>query len=314
LDAVNSGVTVNTFRVGDFQVFTLVENSHLSVEIEEFFPDLPNQESVESSWAMLPPFLDASRRMVLAIQAFLVLTPTMNIVVDTCVGRGKSRRRAEFNMQRVDWLDALTLSGHTVQSIDTVVLTHLHVDHVGGATVHTSQGWEPTFPTARYLIPEAEWRYWSSPPGTKAMERTGDYLRDSVTPLMRAGLAEFVTGDLEIVPGVRLVEAAGHTPGNMIVKLESQGERAVLAGDLLHHAVQCALPDLSTRYCTNGTAASERRKELLEEVTDTDTLLVPTHFPLPSVGTVERRDRGSYEFLYAPNRVHVLGQRPNGAS
>jgi glyoxylase-like metal-dependent hydrolase (beta-lactamase superfamily II) len=97
-----------------------------------------------------------------------------------------------------------------------------------------------------------------------------------------------VAPDHQIAPGIRLLPAAGHTPGNVCVEVTSRGERAVFCGDMVHHPLQLAHPDWSTNFCVDGDAATEARRWLLADVADTGTLLVPAHFPGCRPGHVVR--------------------------
>jgi glyoxylase-like metal-dependent hydrolase (beta-lactamase superfamily II) len=129
------------------------------------------------------------------------------------------------------------------------------------------------------------------------MERTGDYMADSVVPIVEAGLAQFLPMDHELFPELRLVPAAGHTPGLVCVDIRSAGERLVLASDLLHSPLQCVYPEWSTRFCADPQRSTGVRVQLLSEWADDSTLVMPTHFPSPSAGTIAQRN-GAFSFRY----------------
>lgn len=275
-----------------------MENERLLVEPSEFFPHFPGLDIAGDDWYLRPPFMDeSSGRMVLTIQAFLIRTPGRVILIDACVGNDKSRRRPEFDHQDRDWLERLRRTGVDPGDIDTVVLTHLHTDHVGWATRLVDDDWVPTFRNARYLVTEAEYRHWSSDAGRAAMERTGDYMADSVEPLAEAGILELIEPETVVERGIELRPAPGETPGHVCVALASEGARAMLSVDTFHHPVQCTLPDWSTRYSTDPVQAVTTRRVLLESVADTDIAVIPTHFPPPTVGHIIR-DQGAYRFVY----------------
>ncbi len=289
------GTDTTGFSVGEIEVSSLVDIAELLIEPAEFFPQAAGLSGADPApWYLRPPWTRHGR-LVYTIQAFLVRTPQAAVLVDAAVGAGKSRRRPQFDRLDTDLPAGLAGFGLSPEDIDYVVLSHLHVDHVGWATIFDGTAWVPTFGRARHLIPAAEGVYWRGAGGQAAMARTGDYLSDSVQPLVRAGLVDWVGGDVEVVPGVTFRQAAGHTPGCGYVELMSAGRRAVLAGDMIHHPLQLAMPDWSTRYCVDPGAAAAVRRRRLAEVADTDTVFVPAHFAWPSAGLV-RSDRDGYRF------------------
>jgi glyoxylase-like metal-dependent hydrolase (beta-lactamase superfamily II) len=105
-----------------------------------------------------------------------------------------------------------------------------------------------------------------------------------------------VEPDLRICDEVRLVPAAGHTPGNVCVEVSSEGQRAVFAGDMVHHALQLAFPDRSTDFCVDARGASEARQALLREIADRDVLLFPAHFPNSLPGRIRTDPAGGYRY------------------
>jgi glyoxylase-like metal-dependent hydrolase (beta-lactamase superfamily II) len=284
--------------LGDTAVIPLVETARLLIEPTEFFPDLPADRS---DWCFQPPWYDTSLdRLVYAIQAFLVVTPSRALLVDACVGAAKHRGRAEFHLQGDDWFARFTDTGLTAADVSAVVFTHLHVDHVGWATRPVDGVPRPVFPAARHYVTAPEYRYWSGPAGAAAMRRTGDYLEDSVRPLR--GLLEFVDPAAVLAPGVELVPAFGHTPGNVCVRVTGSAGSLLLAGDLLHHPLQLREPDRSTRYCVDPGLAAVTRRALLAELAATDTPLLPAHFAAPSAGRITPA-KGGYRFTPATDLV-----------
>ena len=286
--------------LGDTAVIPLVETARLLIEPAEFFPDLGPDRS---DWCFQPPWYDASLgRLVYAIQAFLVVTPGRVLLVDACVGAAKQRRRPEFHLRADDWFTRFTGTGLSAADVSAVVFTHLHVDHVGWATRPVDGLPQPVFPAARHYVTEPEYRYWAGPAGAAAMRRTGDYLEDSVRPLLDRRLLEFVDPAAVLAPGVELVPAFGHTPGNVCVRVTGSAGTLLLAGDLLHHPLQLRDPGRSTRYCVDPVLAAAARRTLLAELAASGTPLLPAHFAAPSVGRVTPAGDG-YRFAPATDLV-----------
>lgn len=288
------------YDLGDVAVAPLVEDVRLLIRPDEFFPGFAFDPD---AWYARDPWFDAAAgSMVLFIQSFVVCTPDTVLLVDACVGPGKERRRPQFDHLPEIWLDRFGEAGLRASDVDAVVFTHLHTDHVGAATIHRAGVWEPVFPHAPHYVVREEFDYWTSHEGTCAMHRTGDYIADSIRPIEAIGRLEFVAPDAVLDPRVRLLPAAGHTPGNLCVQVDGSAGSVVLAGDTMHHGVQVANPGLSTQYCVSRPGSAEVRTALLERSAETGAVLVPTHFPGPSAGRAHRAGAG-YSFEFAPEIV-----------
>lgn len=273
-------------RVGAVTVTPVVQ-FHYRVDPLLFFPDLGPLDP--GAWYAGPPYCEEGF-LVVDIGAFVVRTPDRTLLVDAGVGNDKARPNPCFDRRADDWPVAR-------EEIDTVVFTHLHVDHVGFATRVDGAGWVPAFPAARYLTTAAELDYWTGAAAAGFRERLGDYLGDSVLPLQAAGVLDVVAPDHRIADEVRLLPAPGHTPGNVCVEIVSQGERAVFAGDMVHHPLQLAFPALSTDFCVHGEGATASREALLRDVADTGTLLFPAHFPDAVPGRIVSDPAGGYRYV-----------------
>ena len=277
--------------VGAVSVFPLVQ-FHYRVPPARFFPDLAERGIDENAWYWQEPYLDDGM-LVIDMGGFLLRTPDRAILVDLGIGDGKDRPNPNHRGRDDGWLRQLRHAGTEPSEVDTVVFTHLHVDHVGHATMPDGS---LTFPGVPHLTTEAEFAYWTSPAAKPELDRLGDYIADSVLPVRDAGLLQLVEPDLELCPQVRLRPAPGHTPGNVCVEVRSDGARAIFAGDMVHHALQLAFPDWSTDYCVDKAGATRARRALLADLADTGTLLFPAHFPGSMPGTVVSVPGGGYRF------------------
>ena len=97
---------------------------------------------------------------------------------------------------------------------------------------------------------------------------------------------------------ISLILTPGHSPAHVCVEVRSKGQRAIIAGDMLHHQLQCLDPGMSTIFCWDPVAAANSRKKVFEEIAETDTLLLPIHFPSPTAGRLKRAGQG-YDWLFA---------------
>lgn len=289
---------VRPVPVGEVTVTPVVQ-FHYRVDPLLFFPGLDLDVLDGDAWYLQPPYCDDGF-LVVDIGAFVVRTPHRTLLVDAGVGNGKPRPNPCFDGRGDDWSGALRRAGVRHDDVDTVVFTHLHVDHVGFATRFDGSGWVPAFPAARHLTTAAELGHWSGGAGHGDLARLGDYLADSVLPLRAAGVLDLVEPDHQVCEEVRLLPAAGHTPGNVCVEISSAGHRAVFAGDMVHHALQLAFPDMSTDFCVHGGDASAVRQSLLGEIADTDVLMFPAHFPDSVPGHVRTDPCGGYRYEPVP--------------
>lgn len=275
------------FQIGDLRLDRVVESEFPVLEPAEVYPDCtPADIERDISW-LAPRFYDpAAGKLILAFQGFVIRSHGKTILVDTCVGDCKQRRRPAFDRQGWDWLDSLRSAGFAPEDIDIVLCTHFHVDHVGWNTRLVDGKWLPTFPNARYLFTRKEWDYWRSGEGESNIARTGDYMTDSIIPVVDAGLVDFVDTDHSIDDAVSLLPAPGHTPGLVCVSLKSRGQHAIIASDLLHTVLQVAYPDWSTRFCADPELSRRTRRAFLERYANADVLILPAHFPAPTAGHI----------------------------
>jgi glyoxylase-like metal-dependent hydrolase (beta-lactamase superfamily II) len=240
---------------------------------------------------MQPHFMDEHGNLIMSVHALIVDTGNRRILVDTCIGNDKERNIPAWSNLQTSFLQDLADSGYPRESIDTVLCTHLHVDHVGWNTMLVDGEWRPTFPNARYLIASKEWHYWDA---NDDESKFGPVLTDSVRPVFEAGLVDLVQEDELLCPEVQLWPTPGHTPGHVSVRISSQGEQALITGDCIHHPVQMT----KTNWCSSADfdqlQGQRTRESLLERYVDEDILIIGTHFATPSAGYVRHLPQGGY--------------------
>jgi glyoxylase-like metal-dependent hydrolase (beta-lactamase superfamily II) len=231
----------------------------------------------------------------MSIQSFVVRTKHQTILIDTCVGNDKQRGNPSWNNLQGSYLQDLEVAGFTAADIDVVLCTHMHVDHVGWNTKLQNGRWVPTFPNARYLFTQEEWDFWREKPPVQTYNYSS--IDDSVLPVIESGQAEFVPGDHSIDGEAWLEVAPGHTPRHVTLHLESQGNEAILAGDIMHHPIQVAEPHLRAEYLDiDPESAEETRMSFLRRYSGSDILIFGPHFANPSGGHIQA-EGDSYRFL-----------------
>jgi glyoxylase-like metal-dependent hydrolase (beta-lactamase superfamily II) len=256
---------------------------------EGFLGDATCDALLAIDW-LRPDFVTEKGHVRLAFHALVVQTSSHRIVVDTCVGNDKIRPQQHFwDRLAGPFLSSFSAAGFRREEIDTVVCTHLHVDHVGWNTMKIDGRWVPTFPNARYLLGRTEYESCSASARDAADSlHPAVFLEDSIQPIFDAGLVDLVDASHRICDEVRLIPTHGHTPGHVSVLIESQGKRAIITGDTIHHPCQLEHPAWAVRADADKTAAIATRKNLLDANAGTGTLFIGTHWAGRSSGRVTR--------------------------
>ena len=159
-------------------------------------------------------------------------------------------------------LGELVSAGYQLGDIDTVFLTHLHLDHVGWNMTQSGGLGTPTFPNARYIGNEADWAAFNTP---KDKEIFGfPWWEDTVAPLKKAGVLDLVTEETKLNSELTITPTPGHTPGSMSLKINSSGESAFLMGDVIPGPAQVTETDWVFRFDMDSEQAGRTRREILD--------------------------------------------------
>ena len=272
---------------GDIIVQRVVEFEGPLFPPSSLFP-ASTSEAIDSLGDELEPgFFDPqSKQLILAFNTYVVQTPHHTILVDTCSGNDKHRPlKPRYHMKKWPYLQNLLISGIKPEDVDYVLFTHLHVDHVGWNAKLSDSRWTPTFPNAEYLFVRDEWEYWQHQYQTDAF--TDDpYYTDSILPIIAAGQAIFIEKDYAFEKNIWLDPTPGHTPGHVCLHISSGDAEAVISGDIMHHPLQCAEPDWNSCFCVYPEQAQRTRRAFMDRYANTNTLIMPSHFPTPSVGRI----------------------------
>ena len=271
------------WRIGEVTITKVVEVE--AVGGTRFVLPQATREAVRPITWMYPHFMDEEGRLKMSIHALIIATPTRRIIVDTCLGNDKPRDIPNWSNRQGPFLQDLAAAGFPRESIDTVVCTHLHVDHVGWNTMLVDGQWQPTFPNARYLLGRAEFEYWSA---QHARPELNVSFVDSVQPVLDAGLVDLVETDHRLCEEVRLVPTLGHTPGHVSVAISSRGEQALITGDFIHHPCQLARTDWAAAVDFDPAASTRTREEVFGSLAGQPTLIIGTHFATPTAGHIVR--------------------------
>ena len=282
---------MNNWQVGNVKITRVIE-MQVSGGSKFILPDATRDAVQKIDW-LTPHFAEPDGRLIMSIHALIIEAGDRRIVVDTCLGNDKERGIPGWNMRHGPFLEDISAAGYPRESIDTVLCTHLHVDHVGWNTMWVDEKWVPTFPNARYLFGRTEWDHWSQEQNSQA--RGEDIIGDSVQPIVDANLADLVDSNHKVTDEIWLEPTPGHTPGHVSVRISSQGEDALITGDFMHHPCQMARPNWRSSADYDGEWAENTRNDLLEQYADQPVLVIGTHFASPTAGHI-LRDGNVYRF------------------
>lgn len=265
-------------KIGDVSITPIIEIDY-PVPASFLLPDAtPENLAPDLDW-LEPHFVTPNGdRLKMIIQAFLVESKGLKIVVDTCVGNDKQRALPAWNELDGPFLQEIRDAGFPREQVDMVVCTHLHIDHVGWNTMKVDGEWVPTFPNARYVMARPEFEYWRD-----AEEGTwGDVFGDSVAPVFEAGLVDLVDCNHQINPELQFFPTPGHTPGHCSIAVSSGTAEGVISGDVMHHPCQCAHPEWCSIADIDPAAATAARRTFCEQFSDTGITVVGTHWAAPT--------------------------------
>ncbi len=280
---------MHKWQIGDVKITQIVELTTASLG-----PHLLPQATPEALNAIpwMSPFIDENGKLVLSMHSLIVESMGQTIMVDTCIGNDKERNYPRWNRMQGDFLEKFAAQGFTTEAVDTVLCTHMHVDHVGWNTRLVDGKWTPTFTRADYLFAEQEWNHWRV-----EEQEYGPVIEDSVQPIFDAGMAVLVGQEHVVTDEIRLKPTPGHTPGHVSVHIQSRGEEAIITGDMIHHPCQIKHPSWSSTADWHAEKAASTRSGFVEEAADRPVLIIGTHFSGPTAGYIVR-DGDTYRLDY----------------
>ena len=284
-------------RIGDVTIDAVIEREGPWRRPQDFFPAYDDAVFKHHLKTMETEVFDAaSGQMVITYQTFVVRTPRHTILVDTCTGENKDHPPPFDFPGKERWRNELFALGVSYEQVDYVFCTHLHIDHTGWNTVLKDGRWVPTFPNAKYIFHKGEYAHWEAMTA-KGANPPGNVWSYNCRPIVEAGQALLVDDTYELDDTFSLTPTPGHSPCHCCVDIKSKGQHAVVTGDMMHHALQVREPGWSTIFCSDKAQAARSRRGFLGRVADTATLLLPIHFPNPTVGRVTADgDRFRYHF------------------
>jgi glyoxylase-like metal-dependent hydrolase (beta-lactamase superfamily II) len=261
--------------IGDVRVTRLPEMV-LVERAADLFPNFDAEAArAHEPWLAPHHYDPAAGTITMPVSSWLLRAGGWTILIDTCCGNHKDRLGIPgMHQLQTPFLERLAAAGVAPETVDFVLCTHLHLDHVGWNTQLIGGRWVPTFPNARYVVSRTELEHAASAPGR--LERL--VYQDSIAPVVAAGLVETVDGEHGLLDLLTLRPAPGHSPGHVWIELASAGALGVFCGDIVHSPIQAPFWRWSTRYCEDPVQATATRRRLLDVCAETGALLLPAHF------------------------------------
>ena len=272
----------NKITIGNVEITSLSDGA-LEFDLCNFFPEVPSE-----SWSGYEHHLTPEHNVRFNLACFLVRSDGRNIVVDT----GMGPRPADA--PDTPWGELLNdFSAHGVRpdEIDMVVMTHAHRDHVGWNLQSQDGKYSPTFPNARYYLSAKDWEACHNP---ELLESRFPNSPDCVWPLQDLGLMELMDGETDLTSELTTLPTPGHTPGHMSILINSQGQRGLILGDVLHNTVQVHETDWVSRADIDPEQTRITRRSLMERLEREGTTVVAVHLPAPGFGKILRMDGRRY--------------------
>jgi glyoxylase-like metal-dependent hydrolase (beta-lactamase superfamily II) len=271
-------------------VARLVEVNAFEDNIAMLLKDETAEYVRRHAW-LQPHFATPQGLMKISFQAFVLRSRGKQVMIDTCIGADRKREYDVFCNIKTTFLEDLAAAGFPAETIDAVLCTHLHFDHVGWNTRLVNGRWVPTFPQARYLFGKQEFDHWVH------LRNTGGYhdfehLHDSIDPVVEAGLVDYITPDHRITDEVSLFPTPGHTPGHVSVLIRSEGQEAVITGDMMHHPIQLVDPSRQANFDMDKELGAQTRRAFVERFGNSQALIIGSHFSDPTSGRIVRHDQG----------------------
>jgi glyoxylase-like metal-dependent hydrolase (beta-lactamase superfamily II) len=276
--------------VGPYEVHSLTDAAGaVPVLVTQVFPTVG-----EAEWALYrrlyPGAFTDSAQWYVRIGCNVIRGQGRAIVVDTGIGPSNLAFAKRLGLGGA-LPERLLQAGIGLEEVDTVLLTHLHADHVGWNVVHrgTSQP-RAFFPNARYLVHASDWQ-WAQHRLTSRPDEA-QYVVENLLPLAEMGLLHTFAGTHEVASGITAFETPGHTPGHVSVRVEVEGhaEALVLLGDVAAHPLQITTPDHPYARDVDFERARETRRTLIKQIQGEGMAVSACHFPIPGFGHLRKRD------------------------
>ncbi len=280
------GVSVPTHyrvKLGEFEVMSVLDSIW---QTDGPHPIFGAEQKPEDVQALMRDNLLPEKRMELQFTPVIINTGSQIVVIDA--GNGPTGKFAQGKLAKI-----AAAAGVAPEAVDVVVLTHGHPDHVEGLT----EGGKPVFPNAKLAMSEKEFAFWDKTAFPAEVAPFQDIFKKNVSALKDR--ITFLKNEGEAAPGIRLLDAPGHTPGHVVVSVESADKRVLVLSDAVHHPIiSFERPDWSFVFDGDKAVAAATRKRVLDMAATDKIATQGYHMPFPSFGYVEKK-AGAFRWVQA---------------
>lgn len=277
---------VYRYQVGEFEVTALTDGIARRPLDASF---VRNAQVADVREALDDAFLGKDV-VPITFTALVVNTGKRLVMIDTGTGGRTAPTAGQLH-------ENLSAAGVDAKAVDTVLISHFHPDHIGGLRLKDG---ELAFPNAEVVVPEAEWAFWMD---EGQMSRAPEGMKNAfgiarkVFDPMAKDVRRF-KGELELVPGIVSIPAAGHTPGHTAFRLSSDNDQLIVWSDTTNHpALFVRNPGWHVVFDMDAEAAEATRRRMLDMVANDRLLVAGYHFPFPAVGHIAQRSGREFAFV-----------------
>lgn len=266
---------------------TAVSDGTVTIPLDKLLTNISPQQLRESmaSDAMTP-------QAETSINAFVIDNGQQRVLVDAGAGD-------LFGHNGGHLLDNLAAAGYPAETINAVLLTHIHADHSGGV----SRGGKPAFPNAQVYVEKKDADFWLTPGNVNKVAASQAHTfaesERTLRPVIAAGRLTTFSAPATVFAGIRAIPAPGHTPGSVLYRVESDGQTLVLWGDIIHaKSVQMPDPHVAIHFDVDQKHAVQTREAVLAQMAQEGNWVAAAHIAFPGLGHV-KRDGSGYRWVAA---------------
>lgn len=260
----------NTFKIGELEVVAVSDGSAKAPATVYF------GGTTAEDWEPHKRWLDHEGNVVFPFNCFLIKSGDRRVLIDTGLGPIKL-----WAFTGGELLNELAKVGVTPEDIDTVFVTHLHVDHCGTVALPANGKLTPAFPKAAYRWTTAEDSYWRITKVPRAEGFSMEGMLDAIAPQFEPS-----EDGAALAPGVNVMSLPGHTPGQAGVVLSSGEARAFILGDAISCPVQLEMPEWSGMGDVDPKLARRTQEAVAKEAEGSGALVGAAHFPGLTFGRI----------------------------
>jgi glyoxylase-like metal-dependent hydrolase (beta-lactamase superfamily II) len=270
-------------KIGPYDIFT-IESGSVWLDGGAMFGVVP-----KVLWSKTNP-ADELNRIELAMRILVIKSATHTILVDAGVGYKMNEKLSKiYNVDHHQFRLEQSLAKHGLSPADVtdVIITHMHFDHIGGATYYDGDTLKLTFPNATHYVQGEQWD-WANYPSDKDR---ASYMPENFKPIEEAGRLMQLDGPKELFPGVETLVMYGHTPGMQLPKISDGKTTLLYCADLMPTASHIPLPYIMG-YDNYPLTTLEEKKRILPKAVEENWILAFEHDPFRKAGTVEKTEKG----------------------